>query len=123
VDVNLLDSISESETEDEKQLKNKLAKLAGATEQPNQRIQVEMTRAKVDETHYVIQAGDNLWAIAQRYGTTVAALAQLNNIPDPELIHPGNILLIRRQRFIRPAQLAYLSPKIPQLLVLEEVKE
>ena len=43
---------------------------------------------------YVIQKGDCLSVIAQRYGTTVNTLCQLNNIKNPNLIYAGNKLLI-----------------------------
>lgn len=43
---------------------------------------------------YVVRPGDTLWAISQRYGTTVSALAQLNHIPNPNLIYPGQVLQI-----------------------------
>lgn len=43
---------------------------------------------------YVIKKGDCLSVIAQRYGTTVATLCQLNNISNPNLIYTGNKLLI-----------------------------
>jgi spore germination protein len=43
---------------------------------------------------YTVQPGDTLWRIAQRFGTTVEAIVQLNNISDPSLIFPGQVLLI-----------------------------
>lgn len=43
---------------------------------------------------YVIQSGDTLSGIAQRYGTTVSALAKLNNISDPDRIYAGNTLKV-----------------------------
>ncbi|OOB80254.1 MAG: hypothetical protein BEN19_05875 [Epulopiscium sp. Nuni2H_MBin003] len=43
-------------------------------------------------TTYVVQSGDNLWSIAKKYGTTVAELVSLNNISNPDLIYPGDIL-------------------------------
>lgn len=43
---------------------------------------------------YTVRAGDTLWGIAQTYGTTVAALAAANNLSDPSLIYPGEVLLI-----------------------------
>ena len=43
---------------------------------------------------YVIKKGDCLPAIAQRYGTTVKILCELNNIENPNLIYVGNKLLI-----------------------------
>lgn len=43
---------------------------------------------------YVIQKGDCLSVLAQRYGTTVATLCELNNIKNPNLIYAGHKLLI-----------------------------
>ena len=44
---------------------------------------------------YTVQRGDNLTEIAARFGTTVAELVRLNNIADPNLIYPGQVLIIR----------------------------
>lgn len=41
---------------------------------------------------YVVQPGDNLYRIAQRFSTTVAALAYLNGITNPSQIQVGQIL-------------------------------
>lgn len=43
---------------------------------------------------YTIRPGDTLSGIASRYGTTVAAIARLNNIPDPDLIYAGKTIRI-----------------------------
>lgn len=43
---------------------------------------------------YVVRAGDTLGAIAQRFGTTVAALATGNHIADPNRIFPGQVLAL-----------------------------
>lgn len=43
---------------------------------------------------YTVQPGDSLWAIAQRFGTTVAAIVAANNIRNPDLIYPGEVLRI-----------------------------
>lgn len=43
---------------------------------------------------YTIQRGDTLWAIARRYGTTVDEIASINNISNPNLIYPGQIIQI-----------------------------
>ena len=44
--------------------------------------------------YYVVQAGNTLSGIAARFGTTVQALAQLNNITNPNLIYVGQVLKI-----------------------------
>ena len=43
---------------------------------------------------YVVGRGDTLVRIAERFGTTSAALYELNNIANRNLIFPGQILLL-----------------------------
>jgi len=45
-------------------------------------------------TYYTVQAGDTLSSIAWRYGTTVWAIMQANNLTHPGLIYPGQVLVI-----------------------------
>lgn len=41
---------------------------------------------------YTVQRGDTLWEIAQRYNTTVSAIAKANNIQNPNRIYPGQVI-------------------------------
>ena len=43
---------------------------------------------------YIVQEGDTLYIIAQRFGTTIDAIAAVNNITDPSVIVPGTELII-----------------------------
>jgi lysozyme len=43
---------------------------------------------------YIIAPGDNLYTIANRYHTTLEAIVHLNNITNPDLIYPGQVLVI-----------------------------
>ena len=43
---------------------------------------------------YVIQQGESLSLLAQRFGTTVRVLRELNDIRDPNAVRPGARLLI-----------------------------
>jgi murein DD-endopeptidase MepM/ murein hydrolase activator NlpD len=52
---------------------------------------------------YVIQPGDSLYRIAQRYGTNLRALADLNGIPNPDLTSVGDGIAV-------PAGLDLASP-------------
>ncbi|MEW5867293.1 MAG: SPOCS domain-containing protein [Bacillota bacterium] len=43
---------------------------------------------------HVVKIGETLFQIAQRYGTTVAAIVQANNIADPDRIEVGDTIVI-----------------------------
>lgn len=45
---------------------------------------------------YTVKSGDTLSGIASRYGTTYQELARINNISNPNLIYPGQVLKINR---------------------------
>lgn len=43
---------------------------------------------------YTVVSGDTLSGIAERFGTTVSSLVEKNNIQNPDLIFPGQVLTI-----------------------------
>jgi peptidoglycan/xylan/chitin deacetylase (PgdA/CDA1 family) len=43
---------------------------------------------------YIVQAGDTMYSIATRFGTSVSAIAQANGIADPTQINVGQVLII-----------------------------
>ena len=43
---------------------------------------------------YVVVAGDSVWKIAQKFGTTMEKIIKLNELANPRLILPGQELLI-----------------------------
>ncbi|MBC7251163.1 MAG: LysM peptidoglycan-binding domain-containing protein [Anaerolineae bacterium] len=45
-------------------------------------------------TYYTVQRGDNLTLIAARFGTTVSAIVQANNLYNPSFIYAGQVLFI-----------------------------
>ena len=45
--------------------------------------------------YYTIKYGDNLTKIAKRFGTTVNAIARLNNIPNPDKIQAGKRIRVK----------------------------
>lgn len=43
-----------------------------------------------------VRRGDTLKALAARYDTTASSIARINDLPDPNLIFPGQRLVIRQ---------------------------
>jgi LysM repeat protein len=66
--------------------------IPGAAPQPASRAQGSKP-APSTVTHRVA-AGESLWGIAQRYGTTVSAIVQANGITNPSLIRSDQVLAI-----------------------------
>ena len=50
--------------------------------------------APEDYIEYIVKPGDTLTSIARAYGTTWMALAEYNNLPDPDLIIDGQTIKI-----------------------------
>lgn len=81
--------------------------LDGATPVPSPS-DPEPTTPDCTRIQVTVRRGDTLSAIAARYGTTVADLVQLNNIANPNLIYPGQVLTVRCHNQ-NPAGTAYLD--------------
>ncbi|MBQ9742952.1 MAG: LysM peptidoglycan-binding domain-containing protein [Ruminococcus sp.] len=43
---------------------------------------------------YTVLPGNTLWGIANFFGTTTEEIIELNDIKDPQLIYPGQVLKI-----------------------------
>ncbi|MGE5587839.1 MAG: LysM peptidoglycan-binding domain-containing protein [Clostridia bacterium] len=62
---------------------------------------------------YIVQPGDTLAEIAARFGTTVAVLAAINRIPNPDLIIVGQVLLVpTRPTIVVPTPLPPPPPPV-----------
>lgn len=67
---------------------------------------------------HIVQAGENLFRISQKYGMTTGELAQLNGISDPSLIHIGQVLQLRCQNSTSvPPQAAVVPTSLPPATV------
>lgn len=71
---------------------------AGATGQPAPTPQPQAQEyaqpVQSSDTTYIVQAGDTLSEIAQRFGTTYQHLAAINGISNPNIIHVGDRIVI-----------------------------
>ena len=54
-----------------------------------------VSKPQSSAVYYTIKYGDNLTKIAKRFGTTVNAIARLNNIPDPDKIQAGKRIRVK----------------------------
>jgi LysM repeat protein len=64
---------------------------------PGQRIFIPGIPAPVPQTGgriYIVQPGDTLFTIAENYNSSVDILSELNNIDNPDLIYPGQRIII-----------------------------
>ncbi len=57
-------------------------------------LQVERPRPATSQEEYIVQAGDSLGLIAERFGLTLAELMEANYIANPDTVYIGQRLLI-----------------------------
>lgn len=63
------------------------------TTQPDANAKPDPTPEK-QQTVYIVKSGDNLTKIAKKYGTTWRALHKLNHLRNPNLIFPGQKIIV-----------------------------
>ncbi len=68
---------------------------------------------------YVVQPGDTTYSIAVRYGTSVWAIAQANNLSNPNWIYPGQHLMIPGGYYAGYAP--HPQPAPPRVIVKKKV--
>ncbi|PKP61691.1 hypothetical protein CVT91_02305 [Candidatus Atribacteria bacterium HGW-Atribacteria-1] len=57
-------------------------------------MQNQLSEEEVSDKIYIVEVGDSLWKIAQKFGTTVEKIVALNELADQRLIKPGQKLII-----------------------------
>jgi 5''-nucleotidase/2'',3''-cyclic phosphodiesterase and related esterases len=67
---------------------------APAPQQPAPAPQQPAQQPPSEQRVYIVKKGDTLWAIARRYGTTWQKLAEINKLKNPDLIYPGQRILL-----------------------------
>lgn len=77
---------------------DEIAKLNSLTEPqfiyPGQVLKIPVDRPRPPR-YYAVRPSDTLYAIAQRYDMTVNDIIAINNLANPNLIYPGQILMLR----------------------------
>jgi LysM repeat protein len=68
---------------------------------------------------YVVQRGDHLSAIAQRFGLTTAQLAAANSLQNPSLIYAGQVLIIPGAAGNPPAPAPPAAPASSKLILVD----
>jgi GH25 family lysozyme M1 (1,4-beta-N-acetylmuramidase)/LysM repeat protein len=61
---------------------------------PQPQVQEYAQPVQSSNTTYIVQAGDTLSGIAERYGTSYQHLAAINGISNPDIIHVGDRIVI-----------------------------
>jgi len=69
------------------------AAVAAVTETP---VLEEPTETQMAEMAYTVETGDTLGAIAVKFNITVAEILDANEIPNPDALEVGQVLIIRR---------------------------
>jgi LysM repeat protein len=69
---------------------------------------------RTGRTTHVVQPGENLSQIAQRYGVSVEAIVQVNGLEDPSLIYRGQTLIIPAPGEVLPTATPRPATATPQ---------
>lgn len=56
----------------------------------------------MEPVKYTVLEGNTLWGIANFFGVEIDEIIKLNNLQEPELIYPGQVLLIPVSEFKSP---------------------
>ena len=84
-----------------------------ATETP---LQEEPAQTEMAEMLYTVETGDTLGAIAVKFKVTVAEILEANEIPNPDALEVGQVLVIRRP-FVAAAS---THTALPPVEIVEE---
>lgn len=50
--------------------------------------------AQGGQRRHIVQAGESLWEIALKYGQSLESIITVNQITNPDVIHPGQVIII-----------------------------
>ena len=87
---------------------------------PSEPEESEEPEEPIDIVTYTIQSGDNLSVIAEKFGTTVDRLVELNGIEDPNLIYTGDVLIIQPGSSVDSESITYTIQPGDNLSIIAE---
>lgn len=61
---------------------------------PGWNLKIITNTSSISNTYYTVRKDDNLTKIAKKFNTTVSSIVNLNNIKNPNLIYPNQVLKI-----------------------------
>ena len=93
----------------------------GATEAQSFLQESSSNFSRIDTEKYVVKAGDALYNIAKRCGTTVQELIQINNIQDPKALQIGQVLYLKKATSLDPVLHTESTPLSSQVESQPEV--
>ena len=73
---------------------DKLTKLGYNYSEVQARVNQLLGNVNTNKIYYTVKSGDTLWEISRRYNTSVAKIARLNGIANPDIIYTGQVLRI-----------------------------
>ena len=66
-----------------------------------------------EDTQYIVKEGDNLYIISLQFGVSIDAIVAANNLGDPRVILPGQLLIIPAPGTVPPPVTATSEPTTP----------
>lgn len=71
---------------------------ADAKIQPGLTYYIQAKRTKADVTEHVVQRGETLWAISQKYGVQLRSILKMNRLESAEAIMVGQVIWLNKKR-------------------------
>ncbi len=71
---------------------------AGAKIQPGLTYYIQSKRTKADVAEHVVQSGETLWAISQKYGVQLKSILKMNRLESAEAIKSGQVIWLNKKR-------------------------
>ena len=68
--------------------------IPGSNPSKAKEVQATKSQRPRETKNHTVMAGESLWLIAQKYNVTLRDLLTVNQLDNPELIYPGQTIII-----------------------------